>query len=242
MLEKDKLPNHIAIILDGNGRYAKKRLLPRQVGHKKGADNLKIIAEYANEIGIKHLTVYAFSTENWKREQSEVDYLMKLLTDYLDSFLSDFKNTNIVIDTIGDISKLNTSLISKINEVRDATKNNTGLHFTVAINYGSRDEIKRAIKNIATDVKNEVISADDIDEAMISSYLDTKHLPDPDFLIRTSNEFRISNFLMWQLSYSELFFSEKLWPEFTKNDLDKALENFANRERRFGGRKSWKQG
>ncbi len=238
MLDKEKLPNHIAIILDGNGRYAKKRLLPRKVGHKKGADNLKTIAEYADDIGIKHLTVYAFSTENWKREQEEVDYLMKLLSDYLDSFLKDFKDTNIVIDAIGDLSKLDENLINKINEVRETTKDKTGLHFTVAINYGSRDEIKRAIKQIATDVKNDVISAEDIDETVISSYLDTSHLPDPDLLIRTSNEYRISNFLMWQISYSELYFSEKLWPEFTKEDLDKALLNFANRERRFGGRKS----
>ncbi len=238
MINKDKLPDHIAIILDGNGRYAKKRLLPKKVGHKKGADNLKTIAEYANTIGIKYLTVYAFSTENWKREQEEVDYLMNLLSDYLDSFLKDFRDTNIIIDAIGDLSKLNKKLVDKIEEVKDATKNNTGLHFTVAINYGSRDEIKRAVKKISNDVKEERLSVENISEDLISKYLDTKNMPDPDLLIRTSNEFRISNFLMWQLSYSELYFSEKLWPEFTKDDLNKALDDYASRERRFGGRKS----
>ncbi len=238
MLDKEKLPNHVAIILDGNGRYAKKRLLPRQVGHKKGADNLKTIAEYANKIGLGYMTVYAFSTENWKREQEEVDYLMKLLEDYLDSFMRDFKDTNIIIDTIGDLTKLSDKLNKKIKEVKKETKQNTGLHFTIAINYGSRDEIKRAVKSIANDVLESKINVDTIDEELISSYLDTKALPNPDLLIRTSNEQRISNFLMWQLSYSELYFSEKLWPEFTTSDFDKALLDFASRERRFGGRKS----
>ncbi len=238
MLDKEKLPKHVAIILDGNGRYAKKRLLPRQVGHKKGADNLKIIAEYANDLGLEFMTVYAFSTENWKREKEEVDYLMKLLEDYLDSFMRDFKDTNIIIDTIGDLTGLSDRLNKKIAEVKEETKNNTGLHFTIAINYGSRDEIKRAVKTIASDILEHKINVDNIDEELISSYLDTKHLPNPDLLIRTSNELRISNFLMWQLSYSELYFSEKLWPEFTTTDFDNALQDFANRERRFGGRKS----
>ncbi len=238
MLDKEKLPKHVAIILDGNGRYAKKRLLPRQVGHKKGADNLKTIAEHANKIGLEYMTVYAFSTENWKREQDEVDYLMKLLEDYLDSFMRDFKDTNIIIDTIGDLTKLSDKLNNKIAEVKEETKHNTGLHFTIAINYGSRDEIKRAIQLIASDILESKITVDNIDEELISSYLDTKNLPNPDFLIRTSNELRISNFLMWQLSYAELYFSEKLWPEFTISDFEKSLLDFASRERRFGGRKS----
>lgn len=238
MINKDKLPSHVAIILDGNGRYAKKKLMPRQVGHKKGADNLKTIAEYANNIGIKYLTVYAFSTENWKRDKEEVDYLMTLLINYLDSFLTDFKDTNIIIDAIGDMNGLSKEIVDKIGEVKDATKNNTGLHFTVAINYGSQDEIKRAIKKIALDVKENNLDIDNIDEELISSYLDTHSLPNPDLLIRTSNELRISNFLMWQISYSELYFSEKLWPEFTINDFDNAMTSYVSRERRFGGRKS----
>ncbi len=238
MLDKDKLPSHIAIILDGNGRYAKKKLLPRQVGHKKGADNLRTIAEYANEIGINYLTVYAFSTENWNREATEVNYLMDLLVEYLNKFLTDFKDSNIVIDVIGDMTKLSDKVTKKIDEVIENTKNNTGLHFTVAINYGSRDEIKRAIKKISLDVKENNLEIEEIDEKLISSYLDTRNIPDPDFLIRTSNEFRISNFLMWQISYSELYFSEKLWPEFSIDDFNEALLNFSKRERRFGGRKS----
>ncbi len=238
MLDKDKLPQHIAIILDGNGRYAKKRFLPRQVGHKKGADTLKTIVEYSNEIGIKYLTVYAFSTENWNREQSEVNYLMDLLVNYLDTFLKDFRNSNIKIDFIGDMTRLSDNILNKMEEVKDVTKDATGLYFSIAINYGSRDEIKRAVKAISTDVANNVINVDEIDESLISSYLDTKNIPNPDLLIRTSNELRISNFLLWQISYSELYFSEKLWPEFTKDDLNEALNNFARRERRYGGRKS----
>ncbi len=238
MIDKTKLPDHIAIILDGNGRYAKKKFMPRQVGHKKGADNLKEIVEYANEMGIKHLTVYAFSTENWNREEAEVTYLMELLNNYLDSFLRDFKDTNIIIDTIGDVSGLNQTLQDKISEVYETTKNNTGIYFTIAINYGSRDEMTRAIRKISQDVKECKLNAEDIDQSTISSYLDTHKIPDPDFLIRTSNEFRLSNFLLWQLSYSELYFTEKLWPEFTTEDFDKALLDFSKRERRFGGRKS----
>ncbi len=242
MIDKTKLPNHIAIILDGNGRYAKKKFMPRQVGHKKGADNLKEIVEYANKTGINYLTVYAFSTENWNREQAEVSYLMELLNNYLDSFLRGFKDTNVIIDVIGDVSGLNQTLQNKIIEVYEATKNNTGIYFTIAINYGSRDEITRAVRKISQDVKDGKLNSEDIEQSTISSYLDTNKIPDPDFLIRTSNEFRLSNFLLWQLSYSELYFTEKLWPEFTTNDFDNALLDFSKRERRFGGRKSWKQG
>lgn len=238
MLDETKLPLHVAIILDGNGRYAKKKFMPRQVGHKKGADNLKEIAEYANSIGLKYMTVYAFSTENWNREKEEVSYLMDLLNNYLDSFLRDFKDTNIIIDVIGDVSRLDIVLQNKIKEVYESTKNNTGLYFTIAINYGSRDEMTRAIRKISRDVKENIINITEIDQTLISSYLDTARIPDPDFLIRTSNEFRLSNFLLWQLSYAELYFSEKLWPEFTISDFDNAMIDFSKRERRFGGRKS----
>lgn len=232
------LPNHVAIILDGNGRYAKKRFLPRQMGHKKGAENLRKIVEYVSELKLNYLTVYAFSTENWNRDKTEVDYLMTLLVNYLDSFLTDSEDTSIKINVIGDMFGLSSVIQKKINEVVKTTENNTGLNFTVAINYGSRDEIKRATKKIALDVKNDIINVEDIDEKLISSYLDTKDLPDPDLIIRTSNEFRLSNFLMWQAAYSELYFTEKLWPDFTCEDFDEAINNYNSRERRFGGRKS----
>lgn len=232
------LPNHVAIILDGNGRYAKKRFLPRQMGHKKGAENLRKIVEYVSELKLNYLTVYAFSTENWNRDKTEVDYLMTLLVNYLDSFLTDSEDTSIKINVIGDMNGLSSVIQKKINEVVKTTENNTGLNFTVAINYGSRDEIKRATKKIALDVKNDIINVEDIDEKLISSYLDTKDLPDPDLIIRTSNEFRLSNFLMWQAAYSELYFTEKLWPDFTCEDFDEAINSYNSRERRFGGRKS----
>lgn len=236
MKNDNTVPNHIAIILDGNGRFAKKNFLPRQMGHKKGAETLKKIVTYANEIKVKYLTVYAFSTENWNRDKTEVDYLMGLLLNYLDSFLNDSADTNIKITTIGDKSKLSKNIVSKIDEVTRITKDNTGLCFIVAINYGAKDEITRAIRNITIDVKNGMLNTEDITETTVSSYLDTKDFPDPDLLIRTSNEYRLSNFLLWQCSYSELYFSEKLWPEFTKEDLDNAISDYNNRERRFGGR------
>lgn len=231
------LPKHIAIILDGNGRYAKKRFMPRQFGHKKGAENLKEIVSYANKIGIEYLTVYAFSTENWNRDKKEVEFLMGLLTNYLDTFISDPNTTNVKISMIGDKSGLSEKIVDKINTVENLTNDNDGTNLIVAINYGGRDEITRAVNNIVLDIENNVINKCDITEKLISSYLDTKEIPDPDLLIRTSLEYRLSNFLLWQLAYTEMYFCEKLWPEFTTDDLDSAILNYQNRERRYGGLK-----
>lgn len=233
----ENLPKHIAIILDGNGRYAKKNFMPRQFGHKKGAENLKEIVSYANKIGIEYLTVYAFSTENWNRDKKEVEFLMGLLTNYLDTFISDPNTTNVKISMIGDKSGLSKKIVEKINKVENLTKDNDGTSLIVAINYGGRDEITRAVNNIVLDIENNKIKNTDITEKLITSYLDTKEIPDPDLLIRTSLEYRLSNFLLWQLAYTELYFCEKLWPEFTTDDLDSAILNYQNRERRYGGLK-----
>ncbi len=229
-----KIPNHIAIIMDGNGRYAKKKHIPKKLGHKKGAETLKKISNRCVEIGVKELTVYAFSTENWKRDKSEVEDLMNLLSNYLDSFKKEALDKDFRIRVIGDISKLNDTLIEKINYITEETKNKKTFTLNLAINYGGRDEIIRATNNIARDYKNGVI--EEITEDIFDTYLDTKYSRDPELLIRTSNEFRLSNFLLWQSAYTEFHFTEKLWPEFTEDDLIDAIYVYNNRERRFGGR------
>lgn len=226
------IPKHIAIILDGNGRWAKKRLLPRAMGHKAGCETLEKIVEDCARLGVSYLTVYGFSTENWKRSEEEVSALMNLFRLYMRKLMEVANNNNVLVKMIGDKSKFAADIIEGIDKLVDSTKNNTGMVFTFAVNYGSRDEIKRAISNIISDN----IKAEDISEELISSYLDTAGTPDPDLLIRTSGEFRISNYLLWQIAYSEIYITDTLWPDFNKNELIKAIENYNHRERRFGGR------
>lgn len=234
-LNELKIPNHVAIILDGNGRWAKKRLMPRNYGHLQGAKTVEKICEDAYNIGIKYLTVYAFSTENWNRSDDEVEALMKLLRNYLKDCIKRTNNNNMKVRVIGERKRLSEDIVKKIEELEESSKNNTGLNFTIAINYGSRDEIKRAVKNIAKDVENGNISSEDISENLIENYLDTSGIPAPDLLIRTSGEERLSNFLLWQLAYSEFYFTDVLWPDFTKEDLLTAIRYYNGRERRFGG-------
>ena len=229
-----KIPNHVAVILDGNGRWAKKRLMPRNYGHMQGAKTVEKICEEAWNMGIKYLTVYAFSTENWKRPQEEVDALMKLLTKYLDDFKNRSEADNMVLRVIGDKTGLNDEIRAKIAEIEELTKDNQGLNFTIAINYGSRDEMVRAMKKLSQDVKDGKVSPDDISENMFENYLDTVGIPDPDLLIRTSGEQRLSNYLLWQLAYTEFYFTDVLWPDFSRKDLEDAVIVYNKRDRRFG--------
>lgn len=236
MDEKNNLPTHIAIIMDGNRTWAKKNNLDPRLGHKKGAETLENIVKYCNKIGIKYLTVYAFSTENWKRSKEEVGALMLLLKNYLDDFAKKADTDNIKIKMLGDREKLSASLLKSIDNAVKRTENNTGLTFNVAFNYGGRDEIVKAVKKIVGNVKEGIIDVNDINEQLISNNLYTFGQPDPDLMIRTSGEIRTSNFLPWQLVYSEFYFTDKLWPDFTTQDLDKAIEEFNKRTRKFGGK------
>lgn len=224
------LPTHIAIIMDGNGRWAKKRSLPRTAGHAAGSKNFKDIARYCNKIGLKYLTVYAFSTENWKRPKEEVDNIMKIFKDYLED-AKNFKDENIKVRFIGDRSVLDPDIIRLMKEAEDASVDATGLKLNIAINYGGRDEIVHAVK----DIVKSGISADDITEQTISEHLYTAGQPDPDFIIRPSGEYRLSNYLIWQSAYAEYWFSDILWPDFKPKDLDRAIDDFNKRNRRFGG-------
>ncbi len=224
------LPDHIAIIMDGNGRWAKKRALPRSAGHSAGSKKFKDIARYCNKIGLKYLTVYAFSTENWKRPKQEVDNIMKLFKEYLED-VKNFKDENIKIQFIGDRSVLDPEIIKLMDEAEDISKNSTGLHLNIAINYGGRDEIVHAVKKIV----NSGISAEAITEQTISDNLYTAAQPDPDFIIRPSGEYRLSNYLIWQSAYAEYWFSDILWPDFSYKDLENAIDEFNKRNRRFGG-------
>lgn len=230
-----KSPNHIAIILDGNGRWAKKRFLPRKAGHAAGSKAVEQICEDAYNLGIQYLTVYAFSTENWNRPQDEVDALMKLLRQYLKDCIKRSTKNNMCVRVLGDITPLDEDLKNSIVELEEATKENTGLHFQVALNYGSRDEILRGVQKIAQEVKSGRMEPENINAEYISGMLDTKGIPDPDLLIRTSGEQRLSNFLLWQMAYTEFYFTDVLWPDFDKKELQKAIEYYSKRERRFGG-------
>jgi undecaprenyl diphosphate synthase len=229
------IPKHVAIIMDGNGRWAKKKRMPRNYGHTQGSKNVEKICEVAYKMGIEYLTVYAFSTENWIRPQEEVEALMKLLTTYLETSIKTSTKNNMRVRIIGDTSKLSEDLRKSIASLEEASKNNTGLNFQVAINYGGRDELLRAAKALAMDVKANKTEIDHIDEALFEQYLDTKGIPDPDLLIRTSGEQRLSNFLLWQLAYTEFYFPEVLWPDFDKKELMKAVEYYSRRTRKFGG-------
>ncbi len=234
MANEMNIPQHVAIILDGNGRWAKKRMMPRNYGHAKGAKTVEQICEDAYKMGIKYLTVYAFSTENWKRPKEEVDALMKLLRDYLANCIEIANKNKMVVRVIGDKTGLSDDIRKSIDELWEASKDNEGLNFTIAINYGSRDEITRSVRKLVQDAKNGEIEVDDINEAMISNYLDTNGIPDPDLLIRTSGEQRLSNYLLWQLAYTEFYFTDVLWPDFDKKELEKAVEYYSGRDRKFG--------
>ena len=228
------LPQHIAIILDGNGRWAKKRGLPRTAGHQEGAMNVREITKLCANIGIKALTVYAFSTENWKRPDEEVKFLMKLPIRFFDEFAPELVENNIRLNVIGNIDELPKDLQQKILEITNLTKDNTKMTLTIALNYGSQDEIKQAIKSIATDVKNGDLEIEDINETVIENYLMTSDLPPLDLMIRTSGELRISNYLLWQLAYAELYFTSIAWPDFKEEQLYEALLDYQKRNRRFG--------
>ena len=230
-----KIPAHVAIIMDGNGRWAKKRGLPRTMGHAQGAKVVEQILEDADHMGIRYLTVYAFSTENWTRPGTEVKALMNLLRTYMKTSLAKCAKNNVRIRVIGDKSRLDPDLQDSIRTLEEATKNNTGIGFQIAINYGSRDEITRAVRKIAQKTAAGELRPEDITEETISDALDTAGIPDPDLLIRTCGEERLSNFLMWQLSYSEMYFTDTAWPDFTKEELEKAVDAYNHRDRRFGG-------
>lgn len=230
-----KVPQHIAIILDGNGRWAKSKGMPRNYGHAQGSKNVERICEEAWRMGIKYLTVYAFSTENWNRPDSEVSALMTLLRNYMKTCLKTAAKNDMKIRVIGDIQPLDDDIKNRISELESATVNNGGLNFTIALNYGSRDELIRAARKMARDCSDGKLEADDIDESVFESYLDTHGIPDPDLMIRTSGEQRLSNYLLWQLAYSEFYFTDVPWPDFTKEELVKAIEEYNHRHRRFGG-------
>lgn len=231
----DSVPNHVAIIMDGNGRWAEKKGLSRNEGHKKGMDIVRDIALDAKEANIKVLTLYAFSTENWKRPKVEVDFLMRLPKDFLHKYLPELIKNNVKIETIGEFNTLPKLTKEAIKYAKDKTKNNDGLLLNFALNYGSRFEIMRAIKNVMTDIDDEKLSLDSLDEKTFSEYLYTHGLSDPDLLIRTSGEKRLSNFLLWQLAYTEFYFTDVLWPDFNEKVFQSALEEYKQRKRRYGG-------
>lgn len=235
-IDMEKLPVHIAIIMDGNGRWAKKRFLPRKFGHKAGADTLENITKAADKLGVKHLTVYAFSTENWKRTEEEVKGIMDLLRSYLDRYIAKADKENIKIDIIGEKSRLDADIQEKIKKIESLSADKPSLNLHIALNYGGRDDILRGIQKIAKKVEAGELKADDITEEMISESLDTGFYPDPELVIRTSGEERISNFLLWQIAYSEFVFNKKLWPDYTEEDLYEDICYYQNRDRRFGGR------
>lgn len=228
------IPTHVAIILDGNGRWAKAKGLPRKAGHVQGAKNVETICEAAYNMGIKYLTVYAFSTENWNRPQDEVDALMQLLRNYMKTCLKTAAKNNMSVRVIGDKTRLADDIRDSIAKLEEATKDYTGLHFQIALNYGSRDEITRAVKSLAQQVAAGELAPEQITEQTISEYLDTVGIPDPDLMIRTSGEQRISNYLLWQLAYAEFYFTPVPWPDFDKKELEKAIEAYQNRDRRYG--------
>lgn len=230
-----KIPAHIAIILDGNGRWAKAKGMPRNNGHAQGSKNVERICEEAYRMGVKYLTVYAFSTENWNRPKDEVDALMKLLRNYMKTCLKTAAKNDMKVRVIGDKTGLDEDIRNRIAELEEATKDNGGLNFQIALNYGSRDEIVRAVRRVSEDVKEGKVKPEDIDEKMFETYLDTHGIPDPDLMIRTSGELRLSNYLLWQLAYTEFYFTDIPWPDFTKEELSKAIEQYNRRDRRYGG-------
>lgn len=234
MNESYRIPEHVAIILDGNGRWAKKRNMPRNYGHVKGSENLEKVCKTADEFGIKYITVYAFSTENWKRPNEEVNALMKLLRNYLKDCVKKANKNNMRIRVIGEINRLDEDIRNAIIELDEISKNNTGLNLTIAINYGARDEMMRAMRKAMQDAKDGKFLIEEFGEDMFAGYLDTKGIPEPDLLIRTSGEQRLSNFLLWQLAYTEFYFTDVLWPDFGRKELEDIIQNYNTRERRYG--------
>lgn len=234
-IDLTRLPQHIGVIMDGNGRWARRRGLPRSAGHSAGADALKKIITEANNLGVKYITVYAFSTENWKRPKEEVDYLMSLLLDYLRNAEKTLAGENVVIRVIGSRKELSQEIRDQIIKTEGFTKNNTGIVMNIALNYGAREEITNAVREICEDVKNGKTDIDSITDKMVENHLYTKGQPDVDLLIRTSGEQRLSNFMLWQVSYAEMWFTNKLWPDFKPKHLRQAIYDFQNRGRRFGG-------
>ena len=233
-LQDLKMPQHVAIILDGNGRWAKNKGMPRNYGHVQGARNVETICEEAYKMGIQYLTVYAFSTENWNRPKDEVEALMKLLRNYMKTCLTTAKKNRMCVRVIGDKTGLDNDIRNRIAELEEATKDNDGLHFQIALNYGGRDEIVRAVKKTCEKVQAGELKIDDINQELFGEMLDTHGLPEPDLLIRTCNEQRISNFLLWQLAYTEFYFCDTYWPDFDENEFRKAIADYQSRERRFG--------
>ena len=236
-IDLSNIPTHIAIIMDGNGRWAKERLLPRTLGHKAGVEAIRSVIKEGSNLGVKHITLYAFSTENWKRPKLEVEALMNLLNTYLKKELKELHENNVKITTIGDIEVLPIKSLEAVNNAINITKDNTGLNLNIALNYGSRNDIKNAVIDIVKNCKSGKIDIEDINEDMISNYLSTKSIPDPDLIIRTSGEQRISNFLLWELAYSEFYFTDVYWPDFNEEELRKAIYVYQSRDRRFGGLK-----
>ena len=232
-----KIPRHVAVIMDGNGRWAKSKGLPRKMGHVQGGKNVEDLLYVCDDLGIKYFTVYAFSTENWKRSEDEVAALMTLLRSYLSSGFKKAAKNNVRIRIIGDRKRLAPDIQKLIEDLEEDSKNNTGLQFQIAINYGGRDEIVRMMRKTAEDIKSGKVNPEDINEEFISNNLDTKDIPDPDLLIRTSGEQRLSNFLLWQIAYSEFYIADCHWPDFNKEELIKAIEAYNKRDRRFGDAK-----
>lgn len=230
-----KVPNHIAIILDGNGRWAKAKGMPRSYGHVKGCANLETICDDMKELGVKYLTVYAFSTENWKRSREEVEGLMKLFRNYLKKCIRISERNKMRVKIIGDITAFDEDIRKKIVELEEFSKDYTELHFQIALNYGSRDEILRGVRRLAQDAVDGKVKPEEIDESVFENYLDTAGIPDPDFMIRTSGELRLSNYLLWQMAYTEFYFTDVAWPDFHKAELIKAIEKYNERDRRYGG-------
>ena len=229
------VPRHVAIILDGNGRWAKSKGMPRNYGHAQGSKNVEVICEEAYRMGIEYLTVYAFSTENWNRPREEVDALMKLLRNYMKTCLKTAEKNRMCVRVIGDKTGLDDDIRTRIDELEKATVNNDGLHFQIALNYGSRDEIIRGVRKIMEDTRSGKLLPEQMNETVFADYLDTRGIPDPDLMIRTSGEERISNFLLWQSAYAEYYFTDVLWPDFKPEHLEAAIEDFNRRQRRFGG-------
>jgi undecaprenyl diphosphate synthase len=236
MIDLEKIPAHVAIIMDGNGRWAQKRNLPHMAGHNAGMLAIKEIVKASSSLGVKHLTVYAFSTENWKRSREEVSGIFRLLIIYIEKELKELHENNVKVRVLGDYEKLPKDAVKSLEHSLATTRENTGLQFNIALNYGGRDEILRSVRKLAEDVEAGTLKAEDITEEMISDNLYTAGIPDPDMIIRTSGEMRLSNYLLWQCAYSEFIFTDVLWPDFTRDEYEKTIEIFQNRKRRFGGR------
>jgi len=234
-LDMERIPSHIAIIMDGNGRWAKQRKLPRTMGHRAGMKNIKMMVEESSNLGVKYLTLYAFSTENWKRSKEEVGALMDLVVEFINKEFEELHRNNVKLNSIGDISKLPEKSKAAVEDTMYKTRNNTGLTLNIALNYGGRDEIVKGVKEVAKEVLEGKLQVDNIDDKIISDHLYTSGMPDPDIVIRPSGELRLSNYLLWQSAYSEFWFSDINWPDFKKEDLRRAISDFQKRDRRFGG-------